>query len=147
MQNPPPGPPPGQVPPPPPGYPQQPYQQSTTSGVDKKTGSFLAYLLWWITGLVMLFVGKGDPDIKYHAAQSIVFFGAISVIRIVLGIVGDFTLGAAIFAISALIQLFAIIIWIICMVKAWSGGGARFPIPLLGGVITPYAEQLANAVN
>jgi uncharacterized membrane protein len=135
------------VPPPPPGYPQQPYQQSTTSGVDKKTGSFLAYLLWWITGLVMLFVGKGDPDIKYHAAQSVVFFGAVSVLRVALGIVGDFAIPGAIFAISGLIQLFAIIIWIICMVKAWSGGGARFPIPLLGGVITPYAEQLANSVS
>jgi len=143
MQNPPPGPPSG----PPPGYPQQPYQQPATSGVDKKTGSFLAYLLWWITGIIMLFVGKGDPDIKYHAAQSVVFFGSISVIRVILGIVGSFTAGPAIFAISGLIQLFAIVIWIICMVKAWSGGGARFPIPLVGGVVTPYAEQLANSVS
>ena len=73
MQNPPPGPPSG----PPPGYPQQPYQPATSS-VDKKTGSFLAYVLWWVTGLIMLFVGKGDPDIKYHAAQSVVFFGGIT---------------------------------------------------------------------
>ena len=142
MQNPPPGPPSG----PPPGYPQQPYQPATSS-VDKKTGSFLAYLLWWITGIIMLFVGRGDPDIKYHAAQSVVFFGSISVIRVILGIVGSFTAGAAIFAISGLIQLFAIVIWIICMVKAWSGGGARFPIPIVGGVVTPYAEQLANSVT
>jgi uncharacterized membrane protein len=147
MQNPPPGPPPGQVPPPPPGYPQQPYQQPTTSGIDKKTGSFLAYLLWWITGIIMLFVGKGDPDIKYHAAQSIVFFGSISVIRLILGVVGAYAAPFAIGAISNVIFLFAIVIWIICMVKAWSGGGARFPIPLVGGVVTPYAEQLANSVN
>ena len=145
MQNPPPGPPPGQ--PPPPGYPQQPYQQPAASGVDKKTGAFLAYLLWWVTGLIMLFVGKGDPDIKYHAAQSVVFFGGVSVIRVILGIIGGFAIPGAIFAISGLIQLFAIVIWIICLVKAWSGGGARFQIPLLGGVVTPYAEQLANAVN
>jgi uncharacterized membrane protein len=77
----------------------------------------------------------------------VVFFGAVSVLRVALGIVGDFAIPGAIFAISGLIQLFAIIIWIICMVKAWSGGGARFPIPLLGGVITPYAEQLANSVS
>jgi uncharacterized membrane protein len=145
MQNPPPGPPPGQ--PPPPGYPQQPYQQPAASGVDKKTGAFLAYLLWWVTGLIMLFVGKGDPDIKYHAAQSVVFFGGVSVIRVILGIIGGFAIPGAIFAISGLIQLFAIVIWIICLVKAWSGGGARFQIPLFGGVVTPYAEQLANAVN
>jgi uncharacterized membrane protein len=143
MQNPPPGPPSG----PPPGYPQQPYQQPAASSVDKKTGSFLAYLLWWITGIIMLFVGKGDPDIKYHAAQSVVFFGSVFVLRLILGIVGGFTAGAAIYVISGLIQLAAIVIWIWCMVKAWTGGGARFPIPIVGGVVTPYAEQLANSVN
>jgi uncharacterized membrane protein len=37
--------------------------------------------------------------------------------------------------------------WIVCLYKAWSGGGARFEIPLVGGVVTPYAEQIANSVN
>ena len=145
MQNPPPGPPPGQVPPPPPGYPQQPYQQPAASGVDKKTGAFLAYLLWWVTGIIMLFVGRADPDVKYHAAQSTVFFGSITVINIVLNIVGSAV--HALGFVSWLVWVFAVVIWIICMAKAWSGGGARFPIPLIGGVITPYAEQLANSVN
>ena len=141
MQNPPPGPPSG----PPPGYPQQPYQQPATSGVDKKTGSFLAYLLWWITGIIMLFVGKGDPDIKYHAAQSVVFFGGITAINVILNIVASFV--HAVGFVSWLVWVFGLVIWIICLVKAWSGGGARFPIPVVGGVVTPYAEQLANSVS
>ena len=147
MQNPPPGPPPGQVPPPPPGYPQQPYQQPAASGVDKKTGAFLAYLLWWVTGIIMLFVGKGDPDIKYHAAQSTVFFGSLSVVWIILDVVGSLAPLGAIGVINTLLWLFGVVMWIICMVKAWTGGGARFPIPLVGGVVTPYAEQLAGSVN
>jgi uncharacterized membrane protein len=139
MQNPPPGPPSG----PPPGYPQQPYQPAASS-VDKKTGSFLAYLLWWITGIIMLFVGKGDPDIKYHAAQSIIFFGALSVVETILRFAAFATLISVVYY---LVWLFGIVIWIVCMAKAWSGGGARFPIPLVGGVVTPYAEQLANSVT
>jgi uncharacterized membrane protein len=149
MQNPPPGPPPG--PPPPgyprqPGYPQQPYQPAAT-GIDKRTGAFLSYLLGWVTGLIMLFVGRGDPDIKFHAAQSIVFFGGLTVIRILLGIVGSFTLGGVIFLLNTLLALFGFVIWIIVLVKAWTGGGARFQIPLVGGVVTPYAEQVADSVK
>src|ERR1700716_2595364 len=89
MQNPPPGPPPGGQPPsyPPPGG-QQPgyeppgYQPAT--GIDKKTGAILSYLLWWITGIIFLFVGKNDPDVKFHAAQSTIFFGAIFIVDFIL---------------------------------------------------------------
>src|SRR5215471_17569545 len=129
MQNPPPGPPPGGQPPyqPPggqqPGYPPPGYQSA--GGIDKKTGAVLSYLLWWITGIIFLFVGKNDPDVKFHAAQSTIFFGSI----------------------SFLIWLFGVIVWIIALLRANNTGGARFMLPLVGGVVAPYAEQLANAVN
>jgi uncharacterized membrane protein len=150
---PPPGPPPGNPPSgydqgtPPPGY-QPGYQPSATSGIDKRTGAFLAYLLGWITGLIMLFVGKNDPDVKYHAAQSLVFFGGLQVLSIILSIVsGIVHLFGFISIVGYLVGLFAFIMWIVCLYKAWSGGGARFEIPLVGGVVTPYAEQIANSVN
>src|SRR5437588_1311749 len=79
MQNPP-GSPPGPPSGPPPGQPMgQPSQSST--GMDKRTSSLLAYVLWWLTGIVFLFVGKDDSDVKYHAAQSIVFFGSYSIVQ------------------------------------------------------------------
>jgi hypothetical protein len=40
-----------------------------------------------------------------------------------------------------------VIVWIIALLRANSSGGARFQLPLVGGFIAPYAEQLANAVN
>src|SRR5438270_9202816 len=89
MQNPPPGQPPGGQPPsyPPPGGQPPSYPPSAAGGVDKKTGAILSYLLWWITGLIFLFVGKNDPDVKYHGAQSTVFFGGITVINLIISIV------------------------------------------------------------
>src|SRR5947209_15772301 len=130
MQNPPPGPPPSTPPPgPPPGNPppggyQQgtppPYQQggyqqpAASSGIDKRTGAFLAYLLGWITGLIMLFVGKNDPDVKYHAAQSLVFFGGLQVLSIILSIVGGIVhLFGFISIVGYLVGLFAFIMWIV----------------------------------
>jgi len=167
MQNPPPGPPPSTPPPgpppggPPPGYsqggqpPYQPggyqpgYQQpATSSGIDKRTGAFLSYLLGWITGLIMLFVGKNDPDVKYHAAQSLVFFGGLTVINFILGILGGLSHALFFFGwITDVIALFGFIMWIVCLYKAWSGGGARFQIPIVGSFVSPYAEQIANSVT
>jgi len=145
MQNPP-GPPSGPPPGPPPG-PQSNPQATTSSGMDKKTAATLSYLLWWITGVIFLFVGKDDPDVKFHAAQSIIFFGAITVLRIIFGIVGAFTLAGVMFFLSSVLLLIGIIYWIIALYKSWTGNGARFELPLVGGVITPYAEQIAGAVK
>ena len=166
MQNPPPGPPPSTPPPgppggpppydpgtPPPSYeptspPPGSYQSTAGSGIDKRTGAFLSYLLGWITGVIFLFVGKNDPDVKYHGAQSLVFFGGITVLNILLNIVGG--ISRALFflgLIASLLSLYAFIMWIYCLYKAWSGRGARFEIPLVGGVVTPYAEQIANSVG
>lgn len=148
MQNPPPGPPPGGQPPYPPpggqqpGYPPPGYQ--STGGVDKKTGAILSYLLGWITGLIFLFIGK-DPDVKFHAAQSTIFFGGVTVIIVVLEILSAFVgiLGLLTF----LLSVFTFVMWIMALIRANNTGGARFPLPLIGSFIAPYVEQLANAVN
>src|ERR1700694_79799 len=70
--------------PPPPSGPPQPM---ASSGMDKKTAALLSYLVVWVTGIIFLFVGKDDPDVKYHAAQSVVFFGGIFIIEILVNIV------------------------------------------------------------
>jgi uncharacterized membrane protein len=141
MQNPPPGPPPG-------GQPNYP-PPAAASGIDKKTGATLSYLLGWVTGVIFLFVGKDDPDVKYHAAQSVVFFGALTVIFWVMRFVDAFLPTAVVFLFSLVlfvIGVFSFVVWIMCLYRAYTGGGARFEIPIVGGIVTPYAEQLANAV-
>ncbi|HEY8812931.1 MAG TPA: DUF4870 domain-containing protein [Candidatus Dormibacteraeota bacterium] len=132
--------------PPGPPEPSGPPPAMASSGMDKKTASALSYLLWWITGIIFLFVGKDDPDVKYHAAQSVVFFGSIQVIGIILGILSGITNLGFIGVIGNLVYLFGVVIWFFCLYKAWTGDGARFAIPLVGGVVTPYAEQLAARV-
>src|SRR5438105_1717561 len=129
-----------QQPPPPPG----PMQPASQGGIDKKTGSWLSYLLWWITGIIMLFVGKNDPDVKYHAAQSVVFFGSITILQVILGILGQFL--GILGVLGTLVGLVGLVFWIIALVKAFQGNGERFQLPLVGGVIGPYAEQLAASV-
>jgi len=152
MQNPPPGPPPAGGQPPsyqPPGG-QQPSYPQATGGVDKKTGAILAYVLGWVTGIIFLFVGKNDPDVKYHAAQSLVFFGGLTVIIWVLRILGSFmpfAIWTVIGFVTFLLGLYGFVMWIVCLVRAAGGNGQRFQIPLVGSFVTPYAEQIANAIG
>ena len=155
MQNPPPGPPPGGQPPYPPpggqqpGYPPPGYQPQA-SGIDKKTGAILSYLLGWVTGVIFLFVGKGDPDVKYHAAQSVVFFGGMTIIFWALRILESIlpgAIGLILILVNTVLGFYTFIMWIVCLIQANSNNGARFQIPIVGSFVTPYAEQLANAVN
>src|SRR4030081_1643470 len=75
-----------QMPPPPP-QPAPMGESPSAVGSNKKTYTILAYLLGWITGLIFLFVGKDDPDVKWNAANSLVVFGGLSIIITVLGLI------------------------------------------------------------
>jgi uncharacterized membrane protein len=137
MQNPP-GPPPPSGPPP----------AMASSGMDKKTAALLSYLVGWITGIIFLFVGKDDPDVKYHAAQSIVFFGGISVIEILVNIVTSISSALSFLGwLNFLLNIVVVVGWVYCLYKAWTGNGARFEIPVIGSIVTPNAEMLASRVN
>ncbi len=132
-----------------PGYQQPGYQPVAAAGVDKKTGAILSYLLGWVTGIIFLFVGKNDPDVRYHAAQSLVFFGGMTVVFWALRIIGAFLpwyVGILLALVTFALLVYSFVVWIICLVQAASNNGARFQIPLVGSLVTPYAEQIANAV-
>jgi uncharacterized membrane protein len=47
-----------------------------TGGLDPKVGGLLAYLVGWISGLIMLFT-QPDRQVRFHAAQSVVVFGGL----------------------------------------------------------------------
>jgi uncharacterized membrane protein len=135
-------------PPPSPHGPTSGPPATTSAGMDKKTAATLSYLAGWVTGLIFLFLAKqNDPDVRYHAAQSTVFFGGLTVLRIVFGI---FTMvsgiGFVFSILNFLVTLLIIAGWIFSLYKAWTGNGARFTYPVIGQFITPYAEQLAARV-
>ncbi len=127
----------------------QPGGQSPAGGLDKKTSAILSYVLGWLTGIIFLFVGKNDPDVKFHASQSIIFFGAVTVVNIVLSFLAALlgTVGILFSLVSLVVGVFALVIWIMAMVAANNSGGARVELPVVGKFIAPYADQLANSVN
>ena len=93
----------------------------------------LCYALFWITGLIFYFVDK-RPYVRFHAEQSIIVFGAITILHeflraffgfsFVTGEWADFSLG---FTLWRLLHLGAVILWILLMVKAYQGERLRIP--------------------
>jgi uncharacterized membrane protein len=100
---------------------------SPTEGLQENVAGLLCYLLGWVTGIIFLLIDK-RPFVKFHAAQSIVVFGGLTLIRIALlfmhGLVGGI-LGWGLFS---LISLLGLILWILLMVKAYQHELFRLPI-------------------
>jgi uncharacterized membrane protein len=129
-----------QVPPPPPGQPA-PMGAPGSVGSNKKTYTILAYALGWLGGLIFLFVGKDDPDVKWNAAQSIVIFGGLSIVLIVLGFIPVVNL------LVIPVWIIGFIYWVIFLVQSLQGNGERIPAPVIGSAISPFVTQVASAVN
>ena len=130
-----------QIPPPPPSQPQPMGGMPSAAGSNKKTYTILAYLLGWLTGLIFLFVGKDDPDVKWNAANSVVFFGGLSIIIFIVGLITVVQL--LVFP----LWLVGFIYWIIFLVQSLQGTGQRIPAPGIAPFINNYVDQLANSVK
>jgi uncharacterized membrane protein len=130
-----------QMPPPPPSQPQPMGGMPGAAGSNKKTYTILAYLLGWLTGLIFLFVGKDDPDVKWNAANSIVFFGGLSVVNLILGFI------PVVNVLTVVVLIVGFIFWVMIMIQALQGTGQRIPVPGIGQYINQYVDRLANSVT
>ena len=98
---------------------------STDSGIKPNIAALLAYLLWFVTGLILLLIEKKNKFVRFHAMQSILTFGFFLVANLVLAFIP--VIGWAMMPILGIVQL---IIWIILMVKAYQG--EKFKLPVVG---------------
>ena len=102
----------------------------TGTGLQPNVAGVLCYVLGWVTGIIFLLLEKDNQFVRFHAIQSIIVFGALTVVDIVLGFVP--VIGwVAVWAIGIL----AFILWVVLMVKAYQG--QRYKLPIAGDI----AEQ------
>ncbi|MFC1621117.1 DUF4870 domain-containing protein [Candidatus Omnitrophota bacterium] len=99
----------------------------TSIGMQPNLAALLCYLLGWITGLVFYLVEKKNKFVRFHAIQSIVVFGGLAVINIVLLVIP--VIGALI---GLLLSLLALVLWILLMIKAYQG--EMFKLPIAGDI-------------
>ena len=108
----------------------------------------VSYLLWWVTGLWVYFNERHNRFVRFHAVQSILLTGALTVVSVALYILwelsGDLALATHQPAFAHLGQGIALLgflgvvaLWLGPMIAAWSGHHVRLPI------VGAYAERYA----
>jgi uncharacterized membrane protein len=113
---------------------------ASSDGLAENVAGLLCYVLGWITGIIFLLIDK-RPFVKFHAAQSTVVFGGLTVLRIGLGVVlsSGGLLGLGLWAaVMGLIGILSLVLWIFLMVKAYQH--ELFKVPLAAGI----AESIAG---
>ncbi len=109
----------------------------TSVGLEENVAGLLCYVLGWITGLVFILIEKENKFVRYHAMQSILVFGSLTVINIVLQVLGWIPFIGFLFSILALlVGILALVLWIVLMVKAYQK--EMFKLPWAGNL----AEKL-----
>jgi uncharacterized membrane protein len=93
--------------------------------MSENVAGLLCYALGWITGLIFFFIDKRS-FVRFHAAQSIVVFGGLTIIRIALGMF--FMASGMGFGLFWLISILGFVLWILLMVKAYQGERYRLPL-------------------
>jgi uncharacterized membrane protein len=118
---------------------------SAGSGMAENVAGLLCYVLGWVTGIIFFLIDK-RPYVRFHAAQSMVVFGGLHIINIIIGILfgarvmmggwGTFGVGAALYS---LVNLLTLILWILLMVKAYQG--EKFQVPVAAGIAQSFAGK------
>lgn len=115
-----------------------------TERLSENVAGMLSYLLGWITGIVFLLVDR-RPFVRYHAAQSVAVFGALSILLLACG---GFFLGAlfpgaghALLVLRRVLWLVWLVTEVVLMLKA--AGGQRPHV----GAAGRYADRVAHGAK
>lgn len=100
----------------------------TKSGLEPTIAGALCYLLGFVSGILFFLLEKDNPFVRFHALQSIIFFGTLFVVMVFFSIIP--ILG---FLLNLLLGLCAFVVWLFLMVKA--AQGVAFKLPVVGDIV------------
>ncbi|NJE31145.1 DUF4870 domain-containing protein [Thermococcus sp. 18S1] len=110
--------------------------KKTSLGMDENLEGLLAYIAWWITGIIFLVLEKESDFVRFHAMQSTITFIGITVLQVILSFIPY--IGGIL---AWLLGIVGFVLWILGMVKAYQG--ERYKFPIVGNL----AEEWMGKVN
>lgn len=104
-----------------------------STGLSPNVAGLLCYVAGWVSGIVFLVIEKKSKFVKFHAWQSIMTFGVLTVAYLVL-----FSIPFVGWVLGTIVWILGLVLWIILMIQA--GTGKMWKLPWVGG----WAEKQAN---
>jgi uncharacterized membrane protein len=120
-------------------------ETESSTGMSANVAGLLCYVAGWITGIIFVVLEKKSTFVKFHAWQSIITFGALTVVQIILSILGVIGVSALSFGLWSFAHVLGIIVWVIT-VGLWIAlillayQGKMWKVPLAGN----WAEKQAS---
>ncbi len=116
-----------------------------TEGLQQNVAGLLCYALGWVSGLIFWLIDK-RPYVRFHAAQSMVVFGGLHMVWLVLTRVffGRLWFGGRLaFWFEGLlldaVQILAFVLWMVLMVKAYQV--EKFRVPVAADIAKGFANE------
>jgi uncharacterized membrane protein len=108
-------------------------EAESSTGLTANVAGLLCYVAGWITGIIFVVLEKKSTFVKFHAWQSIMTFGVLTVAYLVLHWIPFIG-----WILSILVYILMAILWIILMIQA--GSGKMWKLPGAGD----WAEKQAS---
>jgi len=108
----------------------------TSTGLEKNVAAGVCYVFGWVSGLIFLLIEKEDQDVRFHALQSIVVFGGLSLLNLALSIslVG--------IPLIPLVMIIGLVLWILLIIKGFQG--EQYKLPFAGDLAEKWLGQIKN---
>ena len=87
-------------------------------GLSENVTGALCYAIGWISGIVFVLIERESKFVRFHAAQSIIVFGPITLAFLSLDYIGEIGLTIGVF-----LMFITPVFWVVSMVKAYQGRG------------------------
>ena len=104
------------------------YSSPTVLGIEERFERPLCYVLGWITGLLFLLIERRNTNVRRHAYQSVVVFGTLSIISLLIGIIGAITggipilggiVGLGLGAVGLIVTIVGVLAWLLLIVLSF----------------------------
>ena len=107
----------------------------TSTGIQPNVAALLSYVAGFVTGIIFFLIEKDNKFVRFHALQSTIAFGAIFVLQMFFSYIPS--IGVYLLPV---LDLGCVILWVVCMVKAYQG--EWFRLPVVGDVAAKQAGLL-----
>ena len=100
-------------------------EAESSTGLSANVAGLLCYVLGWVTGIIFVVLEQKSTFVRFHAWQSIMTFGVLTVAQLVLGWIPPVG-----WILSILIGILMFVLWLILIIQA--GTGKMWKVPWAG---------------